>query len=90
MERNIPMSTQTVGDNNDHEHIDQIRDSNNHSSHSTKTRPTTSDTSDEADSEDEIGALIYQRSRTAKARAAVSRKAKAERTIPNKESDYGS
>jgi len=82
MERVIASSKQEVGDNYDHRDIDEIRDSNNPSSHHAKARPTTRDTSDEADSEDEIGALIYQRSRTAKARAAVSEKANAKRTIP--------
>jgi len=90
MERIIATSYQSVGDNDDHEHIDEIRDSNNQSSHSAEARPATRRTSDETDSDDEIGALIYQQSRTAKARAAVSEKAKAKRTIPNEESDYAS
>jgi hypothetical protein len=46
------------------------------------------DTSD--DSEDEIGAMIYQQSRTAKARAAVSGNANVKRAIPNEESEYAS
>ena len=43
-------------------------------------------TTDETASKYEIDALIYQQSCTAKARAAVSGKAKAKRTVPNEES----
>mmetsp|Transcript_11863 Transcript_11863/g.17942 ORF Transcript_11863/g.17942 Transcript_11863/m.17942 type:complete len:178 (+) Transcript_11863:214-747(+) len=93
MERIIATSKQTVGDNDGHGHIDEIRDSNNQSSHHAKATTTTREvsSSDEADSEDEIGAMIYQRSgSTAKARGAVSGTAKAKRTIPNEESEYTS